>query len=86
MLAWVDKRLRQTTGKLDTSLGGISVIMFGDFGQLPPVGDSPLYAPPSTNDLSQQGYQVYHLFQSVMVLDQVHRQQSTHSNGFENCY
>ena len=33
--AWVNKRLRQATGKLDQLLGGISVILFGDFGQLP---------------------------------------------------
>ena len=65
MLAWVDKRLRQVTGKLDS--GWNSVIMFGDFRQLPPVGDSPLCAPPSTNDLSQQGYQVYHLFQKAVI-------------------
>ena len=36
-LAWVDKRLRQETGKLHEPLGGISVIILGDFAQLPPV-------------------------------------------------
>ena len=45
--AWVDKCLRQATGKLDQPLGGISVILFGDFGQLPCVGDVPLYSSPS---------------------------------------
>lgn len=43
MFAWVD----QTTACLDKPLGGISVILFGDFAHLPPVGDLPLYAPPT---------------------------------------
>lgn len=32
MLAWIDKRLRQAPGQLDTQLGGLSVILLGDFG------------------------------------------------------
>ena len=33
----------------DEILGGIPTIFFGDFGQLPPVGDSPMYSDkPST--------------------------------------
>lgn len=52
MLAWVDKRLRQESGKVDIPFGGFSIVLIGDFGQLPPVGDKPLYAPPSENDLS----------------------------------
>ena len=46
-LAWVDKRLRQATGKLNEPLGGISVMLLGDFAQLLPVGDKPIYAFPS---------------------------------------
>ena len=61
-LAWVDKRLRQASGKLNEPLGGYSVIMFGDFGQLAPVGDRPMYSPPAATVLSQQGYSVYTLF------------------------
>ena len=51
MLTWVDKRLRQASGKLDSLLGGFSVILLCNFGQLPPVGDRPLYAEPSFNEL-----------------------------------
>ena len=41
-LAWVDKRLRQAASKLNEPLGGISMILLGDFAQLPPVGDKPI--------------------------------------------
>ena len=83
MLAWIDKRLRQATGQLDQPLGGLSVILFGDFGQLPPVSDRPLYADPSNSDLSIHGHTIYCLFTTVVILKQVLRQSgsdpSTHA-------
>ena len=80
MLAWVDRRLRQATAKLDQPLGGVSVILFADFAQLPPVCDSPLYAAPSTNPLSVHGYTIYHTFSTVLVLRQIVRQAGTDSS------
>ena len=73
MFAWVDKRLRQASARLDLPFGGFSIVMIGDFGQLPPVGDKPLYAPPSDNDLSIHGH---HIYQPVVILEQI-RQQGT---------
>lgn len=67
--AWVDKRLRQASGKLDIPLGGFSLILIGDFGQQPP--------PPSTHPLSIHGSQIYYLFDKVVILQQVLRQQGT---------
>ena len=77
MFAWVDRRLRQTTGCLDKPLGGISVVLFGDFAQLPPVGDLPLYAAPTNHALSIHGYTIYRTFSTVVILDQVLRQAGT---------
>ena len=66
--------LRQASGKLDVPLGGFSVILFGDFGQLPPVGDRPLYAEPTHQQLSMHGHHIYHTFNRAVILDEVLRQ------------
>lgn len=71
MIARVDKRLRQASGKLNVPLGGFSLILIGDFGQPPPAGDKPLFAPPSTHPLSIHGSQIYQLFDKVLFLEQV---------------
>ena len=69
--------LQQASGKLDSPLGGFSVILFGDFGQLTPVGDRPLYAEPSFNELSIYGHHIYQIFTTVVILDHVLRQGGT---------
>jgi hypothetical protein len=57
----------------------LNVALVGDFAQLPPVGDTPLYAPPSNaasknGNLSRDGGALYRLFTLSFRLQIVHRQ------------
>ncbi len=71
----VDKRLRQAfPNKATTFLGGCSCLLIGDWGQLPPVMDLPLYTVTSKNELSNLGSISYHLFDRSFVLHKVMRQ------------
>ena len=44
------------------------MILFGDPGQLPPVADKPLYHAKPSNDVGEQGYQTYRMFDQVVKL------------------
>ncbi|KAJ3525773.1 hypothetical protein NMY22_g10434 [Coprinellus aureogranulatus] len=82
LYAKIDSRCRQARPqKSDVPFGGFHVALFGDFAQLPPVGDTPLYAPgPSENintenaDLGRAGFSLYRLFVTSHQLTTVHRQ------------
>ena len=71
----VDRRLCQAFPHHSQEVfGGCSCLLFGDFGQLPPVMDLPLYTTDSRSELSDQGRAAYQIFQLAVVLDQVMRQ------------
>ena len=73
--AQVDRRLRQAfPHRSQEVFGGCSCLLFGDFGQLPPVMDQPLYTTQSRSELSDQGMTAYRSFKSAVVLDQIIRQ------------
>ena len=74
MLSSLDNRLRAGTGKEDIPFGGMSVILMGDFGQLPPVGDKPMYVTGNGSVVSDHGHSLYLMFDSVIILEQVMRQ------------
>ncbi len=81
MLPKVDSRLRQLKAT-DSPFGNCHVALFGDFAQLPPVGDRPLYAPPCPPDqtseaaqASRDGSTLYSSFFESFRLQVVHRQQ-----------
>ena len=44
MLKVIDDRLRQAKAKQNLFFGGISVFLCGDFGQLPPIADLPIFS------------------------------------------
>ena len=73
--AQVDHRLRQAFPHQSQEVfGGCSCLLFGDFGQLPPVMDQPLYTTESRSQLSEEGMTAYQSFRSAIVLDQIIRQ------------
>lgn len=60
MFAKIDSRLRQAfPHKSDEAFGGCSSILVGDFGQLPPIMDLPIYSSLSRSALSDLGHTVY---------------------------
>ena len=75
MFGRVDKRLRQAfPHSSDQVLGGCSCLLFGDFGQLPPVFDLPLYTTLSRSIDSDLGRATYQAFDKADTLTQVMRQ------------
>ena len=52
----------------DQVLRGRSCLLFGDFVQLPPVMDLPLYTTSSSSSLSDIGSQVFQMFDHAVVL------------------
>jgi ATP-dependent DNA helicase PIF1 len=74
MAGKMDSRLRQIV--TDEVMGGIGVLLFGDFAQLPPVGDSPLYSSKvPLKPLSIAGKDVYLSFNLSITLQRIFRQQ-----------
>ena len=75
MMGQIDQHLRQAfPHKANEVLGGCSCLLVGDFGQLPPVMDLPLYSSVSTSATSDLGRTAYQMFSKAVVLTQIMRQ------------
>ena len=83
---WIDKPCKQATGCYDKILGGKSLILIADPGQLPPVADKPFYHSKPSNEVGEQGYQTYRMFDKVVKLTVNQRVQgmSTEQEQFRN--
>ncbi len=79
-LAMIDSRFRQIFPRTSKDpFGNINVALVGDFAQLPPVGDTPLYSPPTSaatdnGVLGREGSTLYRLFSASFRLQVAHRQ------------
>ncbi len=60
--ACIDQRLRQASGKHESLFGRFSLILIGDFAQLPPVCDRLLY---TADKPDSHGHILYRQFDTV---------------------
>ena len=67
-LSWIDQRCRQGTGNTSLPFGGLSIILVGDIGQLPPVGDKCMFHKKPRTENETQGFMVYNKFTTVVKL------------------
>jgi hypothetical protein len=85
-LNWIHKRLCEIFPQArDRPFAGVSIIIAGDYYQLPPVGESGLYSTGKTsNPDTLVGQQLYRLFDRTITLDVIKRQQGddAESRGF----
>ena len=79
LLDTIDRRLRQAfPNHSDVYFGNCSIILFGDFGQLPPVMDSKLFQRDMTKPLSVRGNDAFRMFDTAFFLRQSVRQANDH--------
>ena len=76
ILHQIDRRLRQIRCNHDDFFGGLKILFYGDFGQLPPVAAHALYNTLSTNKEDvMAGLRAYAAIDQTVVLTQIMRQQ-----------
>ena len=80
----IDQRLRQIRpSHREQYMGGLNCLLIGDFAQLPPVLQKPLYfADPVSNQLEIKGQNAYLAFNKTIRLEQAMRQQGDSQAAF----
>lgn len=81
---FIDQRLRQIfPAQSDRFVGGLNVLLMGDFYQLPPVMEKPLYfSKELKNPAELAGRNAYYAFNKTVELTQIHRQQGNEQAPF----
>ncbi|XP_044714781.1 ATP-dependent DNA helicase PIF1 [Hirsutella rhossiliensis] len=87
-LARIDSRLRQALPQRSLEFfGGVSVLLVGDFFQLPPVRQKPLYSTStSLSSLERRGQVAYRLFDRTVFLTTVQRQAGDDQAQFRRAF
>lgn len=86
-ISWIDRRLRQIQATPDTPFGGLNLLFCGDFGQLAPVMDTPLYQPLSGSGRCSEdqviGKHAYSSIDTTKTLVRIMRQQVTSADDVQ---
>lgn len=70
MFEWIYRKLKQSSGLMDTGFGGFSIILVGDIAQLSPVLDKPLHCPVSEDPMTMMGFFAFRTIDHVAKLEQ----------------
>ena len=81
----IDSRLREAKPEKGSQpFGGISIILMGDFGQLPPVGEKAVYDDVLTKAFEAKGKLVYQLFNKCVTFESSMRQKDPDQAQFRD--
>ena len=83
LFGWIDRGCRQATC-VNQPFGGLSIILVGDVGQLPSVGDKVLYHSKPLVEVGLQGYLSYREFRVVVKLRQNERAKELSEEKFRD--